>query len=316
MDGSLPKRLYKYRALTNRTLDMIVSDEVYFADPKSFNDPLDSRPSLEVNVDSNKLEAVFRWLVERRINAEKTAAAKSIRFKGPRTMDQIERLSRRHADRVLKEIEYDASHPEYGGEKHKRFRLKHSIEEELLCQYDTGIMSLAERSTCPLMWSHYGDQHRGICIGYSVPDRVADDVHKVKYRGGRLVQVYKLAAMLEGSESARRDVDEAVLLRKAGSWYYEREWRLIGPLGLARSPLEMEEIVFGMRCKGSTKYAVMKALEDREHEVKFFEMHEVPGTFGLKRRALHYDDGLFVGFPVRAVSMYEDFADICESGIP
>ena len=71
----------------------------------------------------------------------------------------------------------------------------------------------------------------------------------------------KLAATLDGSNTARREVDEAVLLRKAGSWHYEREWRLIGALGLTSSPLEMEEIIFGMRCKGSTKYAVMKALD-------------------------------------------------------
>ena len=316
MDGSLPKRLFKYRALTNRTLDMIVSDEVYFADPSTFNDPLDTRPSLEVDVDNDKLEVVLRQLVERRINAEKTAAAKSIRYKGPRTVDHIERLSRRQADRLVKDIEYHASNPEYGGEKHKRFLLKHSIEDELLRQYDKGIVSLAARSSCPLMWSHYGDQHRGICIGYSIPDRVAENIHKVEYRGGRLVQAGKLVAMLEGSVSARLEVDEAVLLRKAGSWRYEHEWRLIGALGLARSPLEMEEIVFGMRCKGSTKYAVMKALEGREHEVKFFEIREVPGRFGLRKRAFRDKDELFVSYPVRAVSMYEDFADILESGTP
>ena len=215
MEERLPKRLYKYRALTNRTLDSIVSDEVYFAHPSTFNDPLDTRPSLETNVGNDKLEEVLRELLERRINAEKTAAAKSIRYKGPRTVDHIERLSRHQADRRVKSIKYHASNTEYSGEKHKQFLLRHSIEEELLRQYDKGIVSLAERSTCPLMWSHYGDQHRGICIGYSIPGRVADNVHKVKYHGGRLIQAGKLASMLAGSKTARREVDEAVLLRKA-----------------------------------------------------------------------------------------------------
>ena len=99
---SLPNRLFKYRALTNQTLDMIVSDEVYFADPSTFNDPLDTSPSLKADVDSNELEVVWRRLVEQRINAEKTAAAKSIRYRGPRTADRIERLSRGQADRLLK----------------------------------------------------------------------------------------------------------------------------------------------------------------------------------------------------------------------
>ena len=51
----------------------------------------------------------------------------------------------------------------------------------------------------------------------------------------------------------------------------------------------------------------------REHEVKFFEMREVAGTFGLKKRALHEDDELFASYPVRAVSVYDDFDDILES---
>ncbi len=312
MEERLPKRLFKYRALTNRTLDMIVSDQVYFADPSTFNDPLDTRPSVDVDVEGNKLVEVLRRLVERRTNAEMTAAAKSIRYRGPRTREHIERHSRRQADRLLKDIEYQATYPDTGREGHKRFLLGHWIEDELNRQYDKGIVSLAERSTCPLMWSHYGDQHRGVCVGYSIPDRVAEDIRKVRYRGGRLVRAGKLAEMLDGSRTARREVDEAVLLRKARSWRYEREWRLIGPLGLTSSPLEMEELIFGMRCKGSTKYAVMKALAGREHEVKFFEMREMPGTFGLKKRRLHEDE-LFASYPVRAVSVYDDFADCLES---
>lgn len=313
MDEKLPKRLFKYRALTNRTLDMIVSDQVYFADPSTFNDPLDTSPSVELDVESNELEEVLRRLVERRTNAEMTAAAKSILYRGPRTRAHIERHSRRHANRVVKDIEYHSTYPDSGGEEHKRYLLGRSIEDELIRQYDRGIVSFAKHSTCPLMWSHYGDQHRGVCIGYSIPDRIADSIFKVQYRGGRRVPAGKLAAMLEGSEKARREVDEAVLLRKARSWNYEKEWRLIGTLGLASSPLEMEEMIFGMRCKDSTKFAVMKALEGREPKVKFFEMREVSGTFGLRRRALHEDDELFVSYPVRAVSMYEDFADLLES---
>ena len=65
------------------------------------------------------------------------------------------------------------------------------------------------------MWSHYGDQHRGICVGYSVPEDAADEVRRVDYGGDRKVWVSQVAAMLEGNQVARRKVDDAVLLRKA-----------------------------------------------------------------------------------------------------
>jgi hypothetical protein len=40
-------------------------------------------------------------------------------------------------------------------------------------------VALGARADCPLMWSHYGDQHNGICIGYSIPDDAT--VHRVRY---------------------------------------------------------------------------------------------------------------------------------------
>ncbi len=303
----MPKRLYKYRDFSDRTLAMVISDNVYYADPSTFNDPLDTRPSLKTDLDVAKLEKVLRSFVERRTSAEMSAAAKTMESRGPKTMDHIKRHSRRQADQLIGEIEYRAMDTDYDSEDRQRLLLGHYIEEELLRQYDKGIVTLAERATCPLMWSHYGDQHRGVCIGYSVPVNAAGDLHKVEYGGSRLVAASKVAAMLGGNDAARGQVDEAVLLRKASSWRYEREWRLIGPRGLQNSPLELEEIIFGMRCKAPVKYAVVKALEDRDRLVKFYEMLEVPGTFELKKCALNHNHELFVHFPKRSLSIIEAF---------
>ncbi len=241
------------------------------------------------------------------------AAAKTIKYRGPKTMDHIKRHSRRQADQLIAEIEYYAMGSDYDSEDHQRSRLGQYIEIELLRQYDRGIVTLAGRATCPLMWSHYGDQHRGVCIGYSVPVNAAGDLHKVEYGGSRLVAASKVAAMLSGDDVARGQVDEAVLLRKARSWGYEREWRLIGPRGLQNSPLELEEIIFGMRCGPSVKYAVVKALEDRDRLVKFYEMREVRGTFELKKYALNDNDELFVHFPKRSLSIFEAFEDLASA---
>jgi hypothetical protein len=202
---------------------------------------------------------------------------------------------------------YNAQDPEYDFHDRLPLLLRHYIEVELLRQYDRGIVSLAERDTCPLMWSHYGDQHHGVCIGYSVPERTASDVRKVRYDGSRLVEASKVAAMLAGNDVARVQVDEAVLLRKAGSWRYEREWRLIGQRGVRNSPLELEEVIFGIRCEETVKYAVVKALERRDRQVKFYEMREIPGTFRLKKYSLNDCDELFSYFPRRSLSIYETF---------
>ncbi len=301
-----PRRLYKYRALTARTLDMVVGDKLHFADPSTFNDPLDTRPSLDNDVDVGELGRILWMLTEQRIAAEMRAAADAMRLKGSKTTDLIEKRSRGQADKRIAEIEYSAMDPEFDTEMTLRYR----IELELLRRYEKGIVSFAEQDDCPLMWSHYGDQHRGICLGYSVPERATKDVHKVAYDGDRLVKASEVGAMLDGDDEARSRVDAAVMLRKAERWSYEQEWRLIGRRGTEGSPLELEEIIFGMKCMESVKYTVMKALEDRGGSVEFHQMREERGTFNLWKDELIYDDEIFVHFPERHLDLLEGFEDL------
>ena len=211
---NIPPMLYKYRDLSVRTLSMLVDDNLYFANPSSFNDPLDTRPSLSPNTDDVELERIARLLIKQNVQSRLISAAQTIGFSEPHKSTYIKRYSRLLTDQRIDEINYYASDPDYETEKRRRSLLSQSIESELLKQYEKGIVSLAERANCPLMWSHYGDEHRGICVGYSVPSDTAVDVHKVEYGGSRIVQASSVAAMLDGSDDARREVDRAVLLQK------------------------------------------------------------------------------------------------------
>ncbi|MGD9884141.1 MAG: hypothetical protein AB7U95_28940 [Reyranella sp.] len=59
-----PRRLYKYRAFSNLMLEMLVEDRLFFADPSTFNDPLDSRPSLDTDLAAPELERIRSiWLL-------------------------------------------------------------------------------------------------------------------------------------------------------------------------------------------------------------------------------------------------------------
>jgi hypothetical protein len=279
-----PNRLYKYRSFSSLTLGMLVEDTVYYADPSTFNDPLDTRPVLDTDIDANALQTVLTRMVETRTHAEMSAAAKTIRYRGPRTLDHIARQSRRAAERLLSDIRYNSGNPDYEMDDPEQFLLGHYVQEELMRRYGNGIFSLAERANCPLMWSHYGDQHHGVCLGYSVPAKASSALHKIRYGGSRLVKASDVAKMLDGDDDARRRVDEAVLLKKARPWGYEREWRLIGPRGVQNSPLELEEVVFGMRCPPAVIFGVIRALEGRSRAVDFFEIREQRGRFLLAKR--------------------------------
>jgi len=243
---------------------MIVSDNLYFSDPSKFDDPMDSGPSLEKDLDDAELARILRILIEQRRTEELEGSATTLGAKDPETKEHIKQNSRREAARRITEIEYRATDPDFDPDEHKHFLLGHHVQEELLRRYKKGICALAERCDCPLMWSHYGDQHRGICIGSSVPANAAGDIRKVEYGGSWLVQASAVADMLAGDDDARHRVDEAVLMQKAEGWSYEQEWRLIGSRGVQNSHLEMEEVVFGLKCAAASKYITMKALKERE----------------------------------------------------
>ncbi len=55
MAKKLPRRLYKYRPFNNQTLDMMVSETLFFADPATFNDPLDTKPCLKTDLENGEL---------------------------------------------------------------------------------------------------------------------------------------------------------------------------------------------------------------------------------------------------------------------
>ncbi len=303
-----PRLLYKYRAFSPRLLDMLVADELYYSDPGDFNDPLDCRPSLDANLPNDQLEGILSRLREQRALAEMQAAAKSLKYRGPKTIEHIARHSHKEAAHLLEDIRYHATDPSYEVDDPLQWILRGYLETELLRRYDRGIVSFGARATCPLMWSHYGDQHHGICAAYSVPAEAAPNIHKIAYGGSRKVLASDVAAM-ENDASARRRVDEAVLLRKAASWRYEREWRLVGKRGVQDSPLELEEVIFGIRCKATVKFTIVQALANRARPVRFYEMREMFGTFRLKKYALDTDE-LSASLPRRSRSAFEMFEDL------
>lgn len=302
-----PERIYKYRAFSHHTLDMLVEDRLYFADPSTFNDPLDTKPRLVPDIDNAALERVLEQLVVQRVEAELQAAATTIRYKGPKTLEHIARQSQSAFRRRIEDLRYHATNPDIVADDPLQLLLAAEVEAELLQRYDKGIVALGTRADCPLMWSHYGDQHNGLCIGYTMPDDAA--VHRVRYDAEPLVKASLVEAMLGGEAGAQSQVDEAVLLRKAPDWNYENEWRLIGERGAQNNPLELSEVVFGLRCPTAVQFTVFKALEKRQQSLTFFTIYRRLGTFKLIQAPLDTDE-LCMSMPRRSRDKVDWFSDV------
>ena len=301
-------RLYKYRPFNGEVLDTLLFDRLFFSDPSNFNDPLDTKPSLNCDISTEDLEHVLSDLIRQRTRAEMVAAAKTLNFSDPKKLDHIERHSSTLSHGALADIRENANNPAYEFPDPKRFLLAHSIEAELLRRFDKGIVSFATSDVYPLMWSHYGDQHNGICVGYSIRNEAVQSLYEVKYGDTRTVNARDIQAMLAGDDEARCRVDEAVFVRKAAAWEYEREWRLIGNRGLQDLPLELEEVVFGLRCPDAVKFTLAKVLSKRSRSIKFFDVFHQSGTFELGKRESE-TDGLASFLPKRVHDATEGFSE-------
>ena len=80
-----------------------------------------------------------------------------------------------------------------------------------------------------LMWSHYAENHKGICLEFQLDNPVFGSAQEVKY-----LSSYPKWTPL----SLMNSNEPHVLLTKSDDWQYEREYRIIGlGEGIAR-PVE------------------------------------------------------------------------------
>lgn len=104
----------------------------------------------------------------------------------------------------------------------------------------------------PVLWSHYGDKHKGICLGFDILD---DWAYEIDYVGERLKDD------LEGhiDKMSEKIFGNKLLTTKFDHWRYEEEVRMILNLkdmtyekALHFLPfcegLKLKEVIVGPRC--------------------------------------------------------------------
>lgn len=123
--------------------------------------------------------------------------------------------------------------------------LKHEMNQTV------GVLCFSQVWSNPVLWSHYGDRHRGLCLGFDIPDQWAVEV---SYTGTRLKT--ELENSLPGENNG--SFGHKLLTTKFSHWRYEKEVRIIVRLenshfegGLHFLPycnsLRLREVIIGPR---------------------------------------------------------------------
>lgn len=231
----VPKKLYKYRAFNNYSREALKSDQLWFSSPSNFNDPFDTTIFFDTNsflVDDLSVDQVLQ-------NIEKIKALekRGERWEAPLVSSPV--TSSEHWRKLFDEACGDV--PEKMREKLWDFFVAHKakLNVEMMKRMSQhlrdgfSVLSLSANPTSNLMWSHYADSHKGLCIEYDFGVLDQANIRKrlclpVLYRSR---QTNATRFMSVGRADFNNLFGIYVALTKKSDWAYEEEWRIVHPLG-------------------------------------------------------------------------------------
>ena len=128
------------------------------------------------------------------------------------------------------------------------------------------------------MFSHYSDQHRGVCIEFKVTqDTFYQDMVQVEYGNYPTI---KLADFPNRNASWLN----AELASKFSGWGHEKEWRLLrmnGPKVYSFPEQLLTGVIFACNTSDEDKRLIMELAKKRQHPLKFYQAKKNNGDYSL-----------------------------------
>lgn len=256
-----PDYLYKYTPLRDssdeqrqKRLDALLKNpQLWFSAPASFNDPMDCKPGFRFDGGTTEEREKFRRTVIR-------AKLKhdNLDVKGDQAISLLQ--------------EYSERYPTFNEEL---CELGHTLLSKDL-QNVVGVLCLSECERDPVMFYHYGDGHKGMCLKFRTLD-FFEHAEPVQYGLD-----YPVVDYFDDKDNLRQF--ERIFLTKYRGWGYEHEWRVINfqqdqAQRLTSYPVQLlEGVIFGYLMSQEDRDYAMRLLQQRGspvtlHEAKVSDEH-------------------------------------------
>ena len=186
-------RLYHWQSFQPDRLEPILRDgRIYFSKPADFNDPWDCRPFFNTDLfdDPDEVQKHIDWAVQ------------ICRKDGRMSEPDIDKMKEALKDKDILE--------------EKVREITTETQQAVLERYR--VYCLCPDVQNQLMWAHYADSHRGVCLEINVRNDVV---------AGALEVQYFLEFPMTAQYSDDPDENLLPLLAKSDRWAYEGEFRLI-----------------------------------------------------------------------------------------
>ena len=222
--------MFRYKSISTFLFDELLNRYIYFCKPLDFNDPL------EFYCSHAQISAASHKMVETLIASG--------------------------------EVPDQEEHYEFALENFFRLFVAQINDMRTDLLEKKGVCCFSETDTNNLLWSHYANGHRGVCIEYNL-DKINGKVIKVNYFKEPFEIPFK-DGKPDGGE-----LSEVILSTKKIDWEYEREIRLYHAEPNKRFYHQrdsIKSITFGLKTSADDAGAIGRAALSNNPNCKFYKI--------------------------------------------
>jgi len=226
--------------------EIICHNTIYLSSPKHFNDPFDSSADLVAIPKESEAKAIYDLLDEKerkKLNEDKSPQKNGYPYYA-------------HLFAMIKEVDDALSL--------------------------NGICCFSDIKTNILLWSHYANLHRGICIEFK-PDYSKYpfcNIKRVTYTENKPSLNYR----------KKNYVD--LLSIKFKNWEYESEYRIIVPksndVSVEIDPKEITRVIVGYKANETDKLRIENWVKRSKSRISLLEAVKAPQKYELQTRRYNH----------------------------
>ena len=253
--SEIPPVLYKYRDSENSDhLKIIENLELFFSSPKKFNDPFDCKIPVKYQMFADNPELAKAHVADF-LNRNPDL------FQGQNREEIINNVPNTHL------VDRD-------------WLIKHEQDTTNQLNDDIGVLCLSEEFDNILLWSHYGQCHRGFCLGIDF----AKLVDSSDFATGGPVHYTNIYPVLSPFEDGLTNIYTQIFY-KSLVWAYEKEYRLLkmrfANKTTAIKPDVIKSIYLGLSIDPAMKRKIIEISESNLPTTQIFQMVKSPGKFSV-----------------------------------
>lgn len=219
LEKKIPRLVYRLRPVNRFLFDSLINSQIWFSNPQDFNDPFDCDINMKIkNTTRSQMQTYFDNHLKNLFQAKELEGIDNQNI----THQHFELMINKAAKRVIQR---------------------------------KGIACFLSNCDKLLMWSHYADAHKGVCLKFDILDDTTFFAPAKKVLYSRDYPEYDYL-------TDKNDFVNQMFFTKSEEWSYEGEVRVLKDKkgNYEFNPRSLKEIILGCKISDSDKKTLSKVI--------------------------------------------------------